>query len=79
MSVIVEFLVHYGYLLLFTWTLAEQLGPPLPSAPLLLAAGALAGTGRMNLLTALVLPIAGTSVSDADRGPTNQCGETVDR
>ena len=65
MSVIIEFLVHYGYLLLFTWILAEQLGLPLPSGPLLLAAGALAGAGRMNLLTVLALPIAATGVSDA--------------
>ena len=37
----VEFLVRHGYLLLFVWVLAEQLGLPLPSAPLLLAEGPL--------------------------------------
>lgn len=64
MSDIVEFLFRYGYLLLFGWVLAEQLGLPLPSAPLLLAAGALAGTKRMNLATALALPLAAVAVSD---------------
>lgn len=65
MSGIVEFLLRYGYLLLFGWVLAEQLGLPLPSAPLLLAAGALAGTSRMNLAMALALPIVAAVVSDA--------------
>jgi membrane protein DedA with SNARE-associated domain/rhodanese-related sulfurtransferase len=57
MSATVEFLVRHGYLLLFGWVLLEQLGLPLPSAPLLLAAGALAGTHRMNLELAIALPI----------------------
>jgi membrane protein DedA with SNARE-associated domain/rhodanese-related sulfurtransferase len=61
----VEFLVRYGYLLLFGWVLAEQLGLPLPSAPLLLAAGALAGTGRMNLAVAVVLPFVAAGICDA--------------
>lgn len=64
MNSILEFLVRYGYLLLFGWVLAEQLGLPLPSAPLLLAAGALAGTSRMNLAVALLLPIVAVAVSD---------------
>jgi membrane protein DedA with SNARE-associated domain/rhodanese-related sulfurtransferase len=58
MSATIEFLVRHGYLLLFAWVLLEQLGLPLPSAPLLLAAGALAGTHRMNLELAITLPIA---------------------
>jgi membrane protein DedA with SNARE-associated domain/rhodanese-related sulfurtransferase len=57
MSATVEFLLHHGYLLLFAWILAEQLGLPLPSAPLLLAAGALAGTHRMKLELVIALPI----------------------
>lgn len=65
MSGIIEFLFRYGYVLLFGWVLAEQLGLPLPSAPLLLAAGALAGTSRMNLAIALLLPIVAVAMSDA--------------
>src|SRR5260370_8632482 len=38
----VEFLLHHGYVLLLGWVFAEQLGLPLPSMPLLLAAAALA-------------------------------------
>jgi membrane protein DedA with SNARE-associated domain len=48
-----EFLLHHGYVLLLAWVFAEQLGLPLPSMPLLLAAGALAGTGHLNFLASL--------------------------
>ena len=48
-----EFLLHHGYALLLGWVFAEQVGLPLPSMPLLLAAGALAGTGRMSFFGAL--------------------------
>src|SRR6266849_8296790 len=33
-----EFLLHHGYALLLGWVFAEQLGMPVPSMPLLLAA-----------------------------------------
>ena len=65
MSATVEFLVRYGYLLLFAWVLAEQLGLPLPSAPILLAAGALAGRHRMNLELAIALPIVTVVICDS--------------
>ena len=64
MNGLVEFLVRHGYLLLFAWVLAEQLGLPLPSAPLLLAAGALVGTHRMNLTMAIALPIGAVVICD---------------
>ena len=43
-----DFVVRHGYALLFFWILAEQAALPLPSAPLLLACGALASTGRLS-------------------------------
>ena len=43
MAAPVQFLLHHPYALLFGIVLAEQLGVPLPSVPVLLAAGALAG------------------------------------
>jgi membrane protein DedA with SNARE-associated domain len=64
MNSLVEFLVRHGYLLLFVWVLAEQSGLPIPSAPLLLAAGALAGTHRMNLAMTIALPAAATAICD---------------
>jgi membrane protein DedA with SNARE-associated domain len=48
-----EFVVRHGYVLLMAWVFAEQIGLPLPSLPLLLAAGALAGKGSLNFLVAL--------------------------
>jgi membrane protein DedA with SNARE-associated domain/rhodanese-related sulfurtransferase len=45
--------------------LAEQLGLPFPSAPVLLAAGALAGTHRMNLELTVALPIVTVVICDA--------------
>ncbi len=53
MNEAVQFLTDQGYLVLFLWVLFEQLGLPIPVAPILLAAGALAGIGKLNL--ALVL------------------------
>ena len=38
-----EFLLRHGYWVLFAWVLAEQLGLPVPSLPILLAMGALIG------------------------------------
>jgi membrane protein DedA with SNARE-associated domain len=43
-----EFLVHHGYVVLLVWVFLEQAGLPLPSIPLLLAAGALGGMNRLN-------------------------------
>src|ERR1700733_5194458 len=64
MSGSIQFLVRHGYLLLFAWVLAEQAGLPLPSSPMLLAAGALAGTQRMNLTIAVALPVCAVAICD---------------
>jgi len=60
----IQFLLRHGYTVLFAWVLAEQLGLPLPAIPILLAAGALAGAGRMNLAAALALTLAAALLSD---------------
>lgn len=65
MNETVEFLVKHGYIVLFAAVLAEQSGLPLPSAPFLLAAGALAGLGRMNLLAVLTLAIFASLLGDS--------------
>ncbi len=61
-----EFLLHHGYVVLLGWVFAEQAGLPLPSTPLLLAAGALAGTGRLSffasLLYVMLAAVAGDSI-----------------
>jgi membrane protein DedA with SNARE-associated domain len=50
-------LVEHGYLVLFVWVFLDQAGLPLPSAPLLLAAGAFAGLGRLDLALVLAVTI----------------------
>ena len=64
MNEIIPFLVRHGYSLLFAWVLAEEVGLPLPSAPVLLAAGALAGTGRLYLPFAVALPVLAATMCD---------------
>src|SRR5665213_3708584 len=64
MNATVEFLLQHGYLLLFAFVLAEQSGLPIPSTPMLLAAGALAGLGRMNLAFAWSLAIVASLIGD---------------
>ncbi len=59
------FLVRHGYTLLFAWVFVEQMGLPLPSVPLLLAAGALAGSGRLSLALCAGLPVVAALLSDA--------------
>ena len=64
MSGSIDVLVRYGYAVVFGWVLAEQIGLPIPAVPVLLAAGALAGTGRLNLVLVLALAVVASLVSD---------------
>ena len=50
-----EFLLHHGYVVLLAWVFAEQAGVPVPSLPLLLAAGALAGSHQLNIFASLFI------------------------
>ena len=65
MNATVEFLLQHGYMLLFAFVLAEQSGLPIPSTPMLLAAGALAGLGRINLAFAWSLAIVASLIGDS--------------
>ncbi|MFN3321932.1 MAG: VTT domain-containing protein [Bryobacteraceae bacterium] len=60
----VDFLKAHGYLLLFGFVLAEQIGLPVPSVPVLLAAGALSAAGHLSLTTAIAVAMAATMLSD---------------
>jgi membrane protein DedA with SNARE-associated domain len=65
MQATLDFLVHHGYAVVFTWVLLAQAGIPLPAIPLLLAAGALAGMGRLDLLAILALSLVASLLSDS--------------
>ena len=60
-----EFLLHHGYTVLLAWVFAEQIGLPVPSVPLLLAAGALAGAGRFNLFSSLLCCVFASIIADS--------------
>ncbi len=64
MSDALQFLVRNGYAVLFLWVGAEQLGLPLPAVPLLLAAGALAGAGKLSLGAILGAAVVASLLSD---------------
>jgi membrane protein DedA with SNARE-associated domain len=59
-----EFLLRHGYWVLFTWVLAEQLGAPVPSVPILIAMGALIGLGRSALGPALAIAFVASVIAD---------------
>lgn len=58
------FVSQYGEILLFIVVFAEQIGLPLPAVPILLAAGALAGAGKINLTGAIVLSVIACLAGD---------------
>jgi membrane protein DedA with SNARE-associated domain len=60
-----EFLLHHGYVVLLAWVFSEQIGLPLPSMPILLAAGALSGTGQMSFFRALFFAVLACVVADS--------------
>ena len=64
MSQILSFLAEHGEIVLFAAVLAEQLGLPLPSLPWIIAAGAMAADGKINLPAALTGIIAACLIAD---------------
>jgi membrane protein DedA with SNARE-associated domain len=59
-----DFLLHYGYWVLFANVLIEQIGLPVPAAPVLLAMGALSGLGAFSLTLSFGLAIVAALCSD---------------
>ena len=53
-----------GYLILFTWVFAEQIGFPFPAAPALVAAGALAAGGNLNVHLLIAVALAASVLAD---------------
>ena len=64
MNETLEFVVRHGAALLFAAVFVEQLGVPLPAAPWLLAAGALAATGKINWFVAITAATVGSVLAD---------------
>jgi membrane protein DedA with SNARE-associated domain len=61
----IGFLVRHGVAVLFAAVFIEQLGLPIPAAPVLLAAGSLVVTGKMSWMTALSAAVVGSLAADS--------------
>ena len=64
MDEVLGFLIRNGYPILFAWVWTEQVGLPVPGEPVLLAMGALAGTGRVRLDLTIAVAVAGCLLAD---------------
>jgi len=65
MHSVLEFLLKHGYTVLLAWVFAEQIGLPVPSLPILLAAGALAGSGQFNFAGSICLAVLACLIADS--------------
>lgn len=59
-----ELLIRYSYALVFATVLAEQVGLPIPSEPLLLAAGGLVGSGHLSAAVVVAAAAAASLIGD---------------
>lgn len=59
-----DFVARYGVPVVFVIVFLDQLGVPLPTPPILLALGALAGAGRIEPVQSLVVATAGSLLAD---------------
>ena len=73
----VQDILRHGYLWLFLAALLERIGLPLLVTPLVIAAGAVAGIGDLNLLAVIVVTVIASEVGDLiwyelgrNRGPS---------
>lgn len=64
MNAIVQFVVRHGYPILFAAIFARQIGLPVPAPGFLLAAGALAASGKLGLVPALGLAVIACVLAD---------------
>ena len=64
MAEILQFLIEYGYLVIFVWVLLDQLGLPIPAIPLMLAAGALAGMDHLSIYGVILVAVLGAVPMD---------------
>jgi membrane protein DedA with SNARE-associated domain len=64
MQVLIGFVVRHGYAFLFASVFANQVGLPVPSVLCLLAAGALAATGRLDVIPTVGVAVVGCVLAD---------------
>ena len=59
-----DLLAHYGIAVVFAWAFAVQAGVPAPAVPMLLGAGALSGSGHMDLALSILAAMTATLGAD---------------
>ncbi len=64
MKHLIQLLLAHGYLLLFFVVLGQQSGVPVPSDPLMLAMGTLAGAGHFSLVISIFTAATGALIGD---------------
>jgi membrane protein DedA with SNARE-associated domain len=64
MEQLIHYLLRHGYLFLFLFVFAEQIGFPLPALPVLLGMGALIGLGYFSFPAALLAAFVATMAAD---------------
>ncbi len=64
MTAIVQFILRHGYPILFAAVFARQIGLPVPAPGFLIAAGALACSGKLSLVPALALSVTACVLAD---------------
>src|SRR6185437_14255736 len=65
MPIATEFFVRHACAILFVWVLAEQLGLPIPSIPVLLTAGTLSAAHRVHSFSALLVVVLACVLADS--------------
>lgn len=65
MPIATEFFVRHAIAILFAWVLAEQLGLPIPSIPVLLTAGTLSAAHRVHSVPALLAVVVACILADS--------------
>jgi membrane protein DedA with SNARE-associated domain len=64
MTGMLDFVVRHGELVIFLYVFADQVGIPVPAVPGLLAMGALAGVGKINVGLALLASVGASLLAD---------------
>jgi membrane protein DedA with SNARE-associated domain/rhodanese-related sulfurtransferase len=65
MSSLLHILEHHAYSLIFGWVLVEQGGVPIPSVPVMLAAGTMSSAHKLHLEYAIPLILLACLISDS--------------
>ena len=65
MSTVMALFVHHAYSVLFGWVLIEQGGLPVPSVPLMLAAGTMSAAHKLHLAYALPIVMFASLIADS--------------